>query len=138
MKDLASIETFEFLIFRYDHNRRRYPNWMIRYFEDLNREEQWLYSLQYHKVAQQLVSEEYLIEQLKWILKRTDVELEYDLLIQFMFDEEHGIDEVFKPGIFDRWCGKYKDRFEEEFSETLDTPEVSGGSPHDITDELPF
>lgn len=138
MNDFASIEALEYSIFRHDHECRVYPNWMLRYFESLTGEEQWHYSLAYHKVKNQLVSEQYLVEQLKWILKWPKADLEYGLFIQFMFDPEHDIDDVFKRGRFEIWHDKYNERFEEEFSNLFEIPEASEDLPDDITGELPF
>lgn len=138
MNDFRSIETIEFSIFRYDHESRIYPDWMIRYFEDLTYDEQWRYFLTYRKVANQLVTDDFLIEQLKWILKRPSFELEYDLYIQFMFHSDYACDDVFKCGTFERWVDKYNQRFEEEFNETLETPTTWAKSLDDRMDELPF
>lgn len=111
---------------------------MVRYFDSLTHKEQWKYALSYHKAAEQLVSEKYLIEQLKWILKWPDFELEYSLFIQFMLDEEQDSYDVFKPGYFECWYDKYNQRFEAEFSELFEALEVSEESSDDSTDGLLF
>lgn len=73
---LSSLEALEFSVFQEEHALRIYPNWMVRYFESLTEKEQWQYFLAYRKVADQMLSESYLIDQLKWILKYPSIELE--------------------------------------------------------------
>lgn len=132
------MEEVAFYVFKQDHVCRAYPNWMIPYFEKLTKEEQWRYFLDYYNVVNQLVSEDFWVDQLKWILKWPHFELEYDLYTQFMFGTDHGCEEVFKPGVFERWYDKYNQRFEEEFSEVFERSEVLEESLDDKGDELPF
>ncbi|WP_459796880.1 hypothetical protein, partial [Alkalibacterium sp. m-11] len=68
-KDFNSLETLGFSIFRDMHTERVYPNWMLRYFETLTESEQRVYFHSFRQVTDQMYSEDYLIDRLKWILK---------------------------------------------------------------------
>ncbi|MGY0691333.1 hypothetical protein ACW2QC_00910 [Virgibacillus sp. FSP13] len=87
---------------------------MVRYFESLTEKKQWNYFVSYRKVADQMLSESYLIDQLKWILKHPSVELEYDLYVQALFDPDFYEGDVFRPGKWDKLHEKYATRFQQE------------------------
>src|SRR5699024_8948411 len=117
---------------------RIYPNWMVRYFESLTEKEQWQYFLEYQKVAEQMLSEQYLIDQLKWILKRSSIELEYDLYVQAMLDPDFFESDVFKPGKWDILHKKYAPRYKREFSTVFETSKSLASSQDEREDTLPF
>lgn len=96
---------------------RLYPNWMLRYFGTLTLDEQWAYFLAYRSISNLLVKEDYLIDQLKWILKGSKIDLAFDFYVQLMCDPEADADELFKPGGFETLYEKYDDRFETEYGE---------------------
>lgn len=138
MNDFASITTLEFSLFRQEHALRLYPNWMVRYFETLNEKEQWQYFLAYRHVRSQLVCEAYFVDQLKWILKNTSIELEYDLYVQAQLDPDFYPEDVFQPGRFEALDEKYAQRFTAQIRPVLTPPEVPGCSKDDEADRLPF
>lgn len=113
---LSSLKALEFSVFQEEHTLRTYPNWMVRYFESLTEKEQWKYFLDYRKVADQMLSESYLIDQLKWILKFPSIELEYDLYVQALLDPDFYEGDVFRPGKWDKLHEKYVTRFQQEIS----------------------
>lgn len=136
---LSSLEALEFSVFQDEHLLRLYPNWMVRYFESLTEEEQWHYFLAYRKVADQMVSESYLIDQLKWILKQLSIELEYGLYVQAIFDPEFDELDVFQPGKWDKLQTKYAARLHKEIKlveeQQQEEPASSLDEPEDT---LPF
>lgn len=136
---LSSLEALEFSVFQDEHVLRLYPNWMVRYFESLTEEEQWHYFLAYRKVADQMVSESYLVDQLKWILKQFPFELEYGLYVQAIFDPDFYESDVFQPGKWDKLQTKYAARFQKEFilleEQQQEDPASSLDEPEDT---LPF
>lgn len=138
MDYFSSIEALDFSVFCDEHRFKVYPNWMLRYFETLSEKEQWLYFLEYRKVASLLNSERCLIEQLKWILKSPSPELEYDFYVQFMFDPEGDLYDSFKPGMFELLDEKYRERFETEFKECWEQGGPADYEMPDLDDELPF
>lgn len=110
----------------------------IRYFDTLMRREQWQYFVEYRKVADQMLSEQYLIDQLKWILKRSSIELEYDLYVQAMLDSDFFESDVFKPGKWDKLHEKYAPRFKQAFSTAFEPMERLESSQDEREDTLPF
>jgi hypothetical protein len=141
MNIFSSIETLDFSVFCEEHELRLYPNWMLRYFDDLTLKEQWAYFLEYRSISNLLYKEDYLIDQLKWILKGSKIDLAFDFYVQLMFDPEADMDELFKPGSLETLYEKFNDRFNLEYAECfipeepLATPEL----PLDFsTDSLPF
>lgn len=136
---LSSLEALEFSVFQDGHALRIYPNWMVRYFESLTEKEQWDYFLAYRKVADQMLSESYLIDQLKWILKHPSIELEYDLYVQALLDPDFYEGDVFRPGKWDKLHEKYATRFQQEFNLVEEQQqEDSASSPDEPEDTLPF
>lgn len=136
---LSSLKALEFSIFQDDHRFRVYPNWMVRYFESLTEEEQWNYFLAYRKVADQMVSESYLVDQLKWILKNPSVELEYDLCVKALFDPDFYESDVFRPGKWDKLQEKYAARLQQEINLAEEQQQAGLVSPLDEPeDKLPF
>src|SRR5699024_10595059 len=91
--------------------------WMGRYFNALEDSEKWLYFLAYRHLTRQMVSETYLVDQLKWILKQPSMDLPYDLYIQIMFDLDVSVTELLKPDAFEALERKYAQRFRSEFPE---------------------
>jgi hypothetical protein len=138
MNYFKSLATLEFSIFQEEHTIRVYPNWMVRYFESLTEKEQWQYFLEYRQVTHQLISESYFIDQLKWILKHSSIELEYDLYVQAMLDPDFSKDDVFKPGKFDALDKKYGQRFKKDFSTVFEPSESLASSQDEREDTLPF
>lgn len=119
MDDFANSFTWDFLIFRHDHEERNYPNWMIRYFETLTLEEQWQYFKDFRQIEAQLETPAYFIDKLKWLLKAEIIELAYDFYVHLMFDPDADIEEIFQPGCFKHLYQSYNERFEEEYSEAF-------------------
>lgn len=119
MNDFSNILILDFSIFRHDHEERFYPNWMIQYYETLTLEEQWMYFRAFRKIEAQLEKPEYLIDQLKWILKGTNIELEYYFFVQLMFDEDADIDDICKIGYFEQLYQTYNERFEKQLRKLL-------------------
>lgn len=138
MDYLRSLEALEFSVFQDEHSLRIYPNWMVRYFDSLTKRGQWQYFLEYRKVADQMVSEHYLIEQLKWILKHSLIELEYDLYVQAMLDPDFFESDVFKPGKWDELHKKYAPRFKRDFGTAFEPSEPPESSQDEQGDTLPF
>lgn len=138
MNYFRSLATLEFSVFQDEHTQRIYPNWMVRYFDSLTRQEQWQYFLEYRKVADQMLSEQYLIDQLKWILKHSSIELEYDLYVQAMLDPDFFERDVFKPGKWDKLHKKYAPRFKQDFSTVFEPSESLASSQDEREDRLPF
>ncbi|WP_269409552.1 hypothetical protein [Lentibacillus daqui] len=136
---LSSLEALEFSVFQDEHALRIFPNWMVRYFESLTEKEQWQYFLAYRKVADQMLSESYLIDQLKWILKYPSIELEYDLYVKARIDPDFYEEEVFLPEKWTELQEKYETRFQQAISlleEQQREDQVS--SQDEPEDTLPF
>lgn len=140
MNDFKSIETLEFSVFRDEHKFRVYPNWMVRYFETLTKNEQWKYFLAYRNVANQMLSDSYLIDQLKWILKYPSIELEYDLYAKAQLDPDFYVEDVFLPGKWDELQEKYESRFQQEINLLAEEEQQEdlGSSQEMPEDILPF
>lgn len=138
MNYFKSLTTLEFSIFQEEHTIRVYPNWMVRYFESLTEKEQWQYFLEYRQITHQLISESYFIDQLKWILKHTSIELEYDLYVQAILDPDFFKDDIFKPGKFDELDKRYGQRFKKDFSTMFGPSESPAFSLDGQEDTLPF
>ena len=139
MNDFKSLKTLEFSIFREEHKSRVYPNWMVKYFESLTEKEQWNFFLLYRKVADQMLSESYLIDRLKWILKFPSIELEYDLYVQALSDPDFYEGDVFRPGKWDKLHEKYATRFHQEISLVEEQQqEDPASSQEEPEDTLPF
>lgn len=139
MNTFINGDDLDFLVFRFNHEEKNFPNWMIRYFNSLSEVDQWNYFNDFKKIESQLLSSSYLIDQLKWILKSDPVDLEYHFYVQLIFDPEADIDSLFKPGGFERLDQIYKERFDEEFQEAFNmTNEVSESSQCFSMDILPF
>lgn len=138
MNYFKSLTTLEFSIFQEEHTLRIYPNWMVRYFESLTEKEQRQYFLEYRQVSDQLISESYFIDQLKWILKHSSIELEYDLYVQAILDPDFYVDDVFKSGKFDELNEKYGERFKKDFGPVLEQSESLASSLDGQEDTLPF
>lgn len=136
---LSSLEALEYSVFLEEHSLRIYPNWMVRYIESLTEKERWQYFLAYRDVANQMVSESYLIDQLKWILKDPSIELEYDLYVKALLDPDFYEGDVFQPGKWDKLHEKYSTRFQQEISPVVERQQEqlvsSQDEPEDI---LPF
>jgi len=113
---LSSLEALEFSVFQDEHALRIFPNWMVRYFESLTEKEQWQYFLAYRKVADQMLSESYLIDQLKWILKHPSIDLEYDLYVKARLDPDFYEGEIFLSGKWNELQEKYETRFQQEIN----------------------
>lgn len=136
---LSSLEALEFSVFQDEHALRIYPNWMVRYFESLTEKGQWKYFLAYRKVAKQMLSESYLIDQLKWILKYPPIELEYDLYLQARLDPDFCEGEVFLPGKWKELQETYETRFQQEISLVEEQQrEDLASSQDEPEDTLPF
>jgi len=136
---LSSLEALEFSVFQDEHALRIYPNWMVRYFESLTEKEQWKYFLAYRKVANQMLSESYLIVQLKWILKYPSIELEYDLYLKARIDPDFCEGEVFLPGKWNELQATYETRFQQEISLVEEQQrEDLASSQDEPEDTLPF
>lgn len=138
MNYFRSLAALEFSVFQDEHVLRIYPNWMVRYFDSLTKKEQWQYFLEYRKVADQMFSEQYLIDQLKWILKHSSVELEYDLYVQAVLDPDFFESDVFKPGKWDKLHEKHAPRFKKDFSTAFEPLEPLESSQDEREDTLPF
>jgi hypothetical protein len=138
MNYFTSLLTLEFSVFQEEHTLRIYPNWMVRYFDSLTKKEQWQYFLEYRKVADQMLSEQYFIDQLKWILKHSSIELEYDLYVQAMLDPDFCVDDVFKSGKFNELNEKYSQRFKKDFSPVFEQSESLASLLNGQGDTLPF
>lgn len=136
--DFASLEALAFSVFEEEHRLHLYPNWMVRYFASLTRREQRQYFLAYWKVANQLVSEAYLMDQLKWIVKQPTMELEYDLYVQARLDPDFYEGDVFKPGKWDELQIKYETRFQQDIIPVLEQREEPVSSQEEPEDTLPF
>lgn len=131
--------TLEFSVFREEHRFGVFPNWMVRYFESLTEKEQRKYFLAYRKVADQMLSESYLIDQLKWILKHPYIELEYDLYVKALFDPDFYEGDIFRPGKWDKLYEKYAARFQQEISHVAEQQrEDLATSQDEPEDTLPF
>lgn len=136
---LSSLEALEFSVFQDEHALRIYPNWMVRYFESLTEKEQWDYFLAYRKVADQMVSESYLVDQLKWILKQTSIELEYDLCVKALFDPDFYESDIFRPGKWDKLQEKYAARLQQVINLVEEQQQADlASSPEEPGDTLPF
>ncbi len=85
-----------------------------------------------------MFSEHDLIEQLKWILKHSFVELEYDLYVQTMLDPDFFESDVFKPGKWDELHKKYAPRFKLDFSTVFESSEPLASSQDEREDIFPF
>ncbi len=133
-----SLITLEFSVFQEEHRLGTYPNWMVRYFEILSEKEQWQYFLEYRQVTYQMISTSYFIDQLKWILKHSSIELEYDLYVQAMLDPDFSVNDVFQSGRFDELHKKYGQRFKEDFSSVFEPLEPPVSSLDEQEDNLPF
>lgn len=139
MNSFESIDALDFSIFQYDHEQRIYPNWMVRHFESLALDERWHYFRSFRKLEEQLYRPEYLIDQLKWLLKSEPIELEYDFYVQLMCDPEIDMDELFKPGYFEVLDQKYGARFDQAYEESLKPAVDKLASLPDVSrDSLPF
>lgn len=138
MDCFRGLAALEFSVFQDEHVLRIYPNWMIRYFDSLTKNERWQYFLEYRKVAAQMVSEQYLIDQLKWILKHSSIELEYDLYVQAVLDPDFFECDVFKPGKWDELHKKYATRFKQDFSRAFEPSEPLESSQDEKEDKRPF
>ena len=138
MSDKINAITLEFLAFSEHHRLNQYPNWMGRYFNALEDSEKWLYFLAYRHLTRQMVSETYLVDQLKWILKQPSMDLPYDLYIQIMFDLDVFVTELFKPDAFEALERKYAQRFRSEFPEYVLQPALPVSSDDAPMDTLPF
>lgn len=137
-KDFNSLETLGFSIFRDMHTERVYPNWMLRYFETLTESEQRVYFHSFRQVTDQMYSEDYLIDRLKWILKYPAIEMEYDLYVHAKLDLDFYYPAVFKPEKWIQLEEKYFDRFNEDILSVLESQENQAFSPNDSGDTHPF
>lgn len=136
---LLGLEALEFSVFQDEHALRIYPNWMVRYFVSLTEKEQRDYFLAYRKVADQMVSESYLVDQLKWILKHPSIELEYDLCVKALFDPDFYESDVFRPGKWDKLQEKYAARLQQEINLEEEQQQANLASSQDEPeDTLPF
>lgn len=106
---------------------------MVRYFESLTEKEQWQCFLEYRQVTNQLIYESYFIDQLKWILKHSSINLEYDLYVQAMLDPDFSEDDV----KFDELDKRYGQRFKKISALCLDS-EPPASSLDRQEDTLPF
>lgn len=97
-----------------------------------------MYFLAYRQVTHQLISESYFMDQLKWMLKHSSLELEYGLYVQAMFDPDFFKDDVFKPGKFEELDKKYSHRFKKDFSPAFESSEPPVSSPDGKEDTPPF
>lgn len=70
----------------------------------------------FRKIEAQLEKPDYLIDQLKWILKGKTIEFEYDFYVQLMFDEDVDFYDLFKSGCFEQLYQTYNTRFDKEYS----------------------
>gem|GEM_PF-5735834 len=135
MNDFANIFTLDFSIFRHDHEERIYPNWMVRYVESATLEEQWIYFMAFRKIEAQLEKPDYLIDQLKWILKGKTIEFEYDFYVQLMFDEDVDFYDLFKSGCFEQLYQTYNTRFDKEYSEIVSPTEEAEAFGSDFEED---
>ncbi|WP_139344854.1 hypothetical protein [Oceanobacillus sojae] len=139
---LSSLKALEFSVFQEEHKNGVYPNWMRRYFESLTEGEQWDYFLAYRNVADQMVSESYLVDHLKWILKYPTIELEYNIYAKAVFDPDFYESDVFRPGKWDKLQEKYAARLHQEEEEINLAEErrraTLAFSPKKPEDTLPF
>lgn len=141
MNDFSSIETLDFSVFYMEHELRLFPNWMLRYFETLSPNEQWTYFLSYRSLSTLMYSEDYLMDQLKWILKTPGFDLTYDFYVQLMFDPEADCQELFKPGGFESLDEQFSLRFTEDYADCFlseETTEVPAWESDDLEDTLLF
>lgn len=138
MSEKMNACTLEFIIFTKKHMANQYPNWMVRYFDTLDASEKWHYFLTYRNLVRQMVSETYLITQLKWILKQPSMDLPYDLYLQIMFDPDVSVTDTFKPGAFEALERKYAQQFKSEFPEFALRPAPLVSSDDAPMDTLPF
>lgn len=138
MNYFSNLTTLEFSVFQDEHLLGMYPNWMIRYFTSLTDGEKWAYFLDYRNVVNQMLSDYYLIDRLKWILKQPNIELEYDLYVQARFDPDFFADDVFKPDVWEKLNDQYSLRFKEEYQTKFKTSESQASSPDGQEDTLPY
>lgn len=138
MNYFRSLTTLEFSVFHDEHMLGMYPNWMIRYFTSLRDADKWAYFLDYRNVVNQMLSDDYLIDRLKWILKQPNIELEYDLYVQARFDSDFFADDVFKPDVWAKLNDQYSLPFNDEYLTKLKTSESQEPSPDEQEDTLPY
>lgn len=137
-KDFYSLENLEFSLFQHKHERKEYPNWMVRYFWELTENEQRVYFRSFRQVTDQMRSGDYFVDHLKWILKYTVIELEYDLYVHAKLDPDFYEPDVFKPGKWKQLEKKYVDRFNEDVLSVLESQANQVSPPSEPEDKLPF
>lgn len=137
-KDFYSLENLEFSLFRHKHEMREYPNWMLRHFQTLTEKEQRAYFREFRHVTDQMYKEDYLVDCLKWILKYSPMDLEYDFYIQAKLDLDFYYPDIFKPGKWPELEKKYCDRFNEDVLSVLESQANQVSPPNDSEDTLPF
>ncbi|WP_459796816.1 hypothetical protein, partial [Alkalibacterium sp. m-11] len=106
--------------------------------ETLTESEQRVYFHSFRQVTDQMYSEDYLIDRLKWILKYPAIEMEYDLYVHAKLDLDFYYPAVFKPEKWTQLEEKYFDRFNEDILSVLESQENQAFSPNDSGDTHPF
>ena len=85
-----------------------------------------------------MYSEDYLVDCLKWILKHSVIEMEYDLYVQAKLDLDFYDPAIFKPGKWEQLDKKYVHRFNEDVLSALESQVNQEFSPNGSEDILPF
>ncbi|EGQ3362127.1 hypothetical protein O0D30_10865 [Staphylococcus pseudintermedius] len=136
---IITMEIMSFSEFCMAHENRRVPNWMIRDFNGLNDTNLWDYYESYNSLRLICLSESYLHDALKFVLKDNSNDLIYDFYVFLMFDESVcDIDSIVLSVEMNKLIIQYHTKFEAEFnfdSEILGPP---GDFDIESMDNLPF
>lgn len=128
-----------FNAFNLMHINRTVPNCMVRYYSDLDDTGIWAYFEAYHTLRLICLSEVYLHDALKFVLKNSSNDLVYDFYVFLMFDES--IDDfcsVISSDAMNHLNDKYYNKFEDEFNFDEKLLEQLGDFDIELMDNLPF
>ncbi|WP_206168153.1 hypothetical protein, partial [Staphylococcus microti] len=121
------------------HINRTVPNWMIKYYSELDDVDMWVYFESYNTLRLICLSEAYLHDALKFVLKNCSNDLIYDFYVFLMFDESIGnLGSVISSDAMSRLNDKYDTKFEAEFNFDNERLEQLGDFDIGLMDNLPF
>lgn len=124
-----------FNAFNLMHINRTVPNCMVRYYSDLDDTGIWAYFEAYHTLRLICLSEVYLHDALKFVLKNSSNDLVYDFYVFLMFDD---LCSVISSDAMNHLNDKYYNKFEDEFNFDEKLLEQLGDFDIELMDNLPF